>query len=250
MLGERMGVAMPRVAVRSSATTEDLEKASGAGQNLTLLDISGNTNLIAAVLQCWSSLFSQNALAYRRRRGLHRTGEIPVMAVGIQALVTARVSGVIFTADPVSGDSSRVVIEAIGGLGEPLVAGELTPDRLVVDKRTGRVIEQRISNKGFELACTATSSFRRKIPAERRHLPCLTHDDRERLLALAHAVEAALGSDMDIEWAIDQGGHCFLLQARPITVGRVAPSMPEGSLDAARPRSALLDEMYRRWSGN
>jgi len=249
-LGDRMGVAMPRVAVRSSATTEDLEKASGAGQQLTLLDVSGDANLIAAVLQCWASLFSHNALAYRRRRGLYQAGDLPAMAVGIQALVPARVSGVMFTTDPLSGDSSRIVVEAIGGLGEPLVGGEVTPDRHVIDKQTGRTIEQRISDKCVELAWTATSSIRREVPAERRRLPCLNHDDQERLLALARAVEAALGSDQDIEWAIDQAGRCFLLQARPITASGWASSPPEQSPEAARPRSALLGEMYRRWPGS
>ncbi len=249
-LGERIGVAEPRVAVRSSATTEDLETASAAGQQLTLLDISGDANLIAAVLQCWASLFSHRALAYRRRRGLHRAVDLPAMAVGVQALVPARVSGVMFTADPVSGDSSRIVVEATSGLGEPLVGGEVTPDRHVIDKQTGRLIEQRIGDKCVELACTATSSFRRAVPAERRRLPCLTHDDQERLRALASAVEAALGPDQDIEWAIDRAGRCFLLQARPITASGWAPSPSEQSPQAARPRSALLDEMYRRWPGS
>lgn len=249
-LGERIGVVLPRVAVRSSATTEDLEMASAAGQQLTLLDVSGNANLIAAVLQCWASLFSHHALAYQRQRALHHAVDLPAMAVGVQALVAARASGVMFTADPVSGDASRIVIEAIGGLGEPLVGGEVTPDRHVIDKQTGRMIEQRIGDKRVELACTATSSFRRAVPAEQCRLPCLTHDDHERLLALARAVEVALGSDQDVEWAIDQAGRCFLLQARPITASGWASCPPEQSPQAVRPRSALLGEMYRRWPGS
>jgi phosphoenolpyruvate synthase/pyruvate phosphate dikinase len=249
-LGTRTGIAKSRVAVRSSATTEDLETASAAGQQLTLLDISGDDTLIAAVLQCWASLFSYNALSYRMQRGLHHGGDLPGMAVGVQALVQAQASGVMFTVDPISGDSSRIVVEAIGGLGEPLVGGEVTPDRYIIDKRSGRIVEQRIGDRAFELVCTGSGSVRRDVPVERRRLPCLTHDGLDRLLELSGHVEGALGSGQDIEWAFDESGRCHLLQARPITAsGRPLPA-PDASTHATRPRSALLGELYRRWPGS
>jgi phosphoenolpyruvate synthase/pyruvate phosphate dikinase len=247
-LGERIGKVAPRVAVRSSATTEDLESASAAGQQLTLLDIAGGSNLICAVRKCWASIFSHHAILYRQQHGIDAPSNLPAMAVGVQILVPARVAGVMFTANPVTGDSTGIVVEATHGLGETLVSGEVTPDRYLIDKRTGRIIEQHISEKTVELVCTATGSVHRAVPAERRSLPCLSHRDCEQLFELSRAVEAALGPHQDIEWAIDEADRCFLLQARPITVRGRMQRLPEQSSQIPPSRSTLLGEMYRRWS--
>lgn len=244
-LGRRMGVDAPRVAVRSSATTEDIEAATAAGQQLTILNVCGADELIEAIKRCWASLYSAHAVAYRGARGLDRG--YASIAVGVQALVQARSSGVLFTADPVTGDDSHMVIEAIWGLGEPLVGGEITPDRYVIDKKSGRVLEQRIGDKAFELVGSTHGTTRRDITTERRRLPCLDHDNLEQLRRLAFQVEAALGVNQDIEWAVDDASRSFLLQARPITAGltpQLAPPAP-----AARPASGLMGELYRRWPG-
>jgi pyruvate,water dikinase len=243
LLAQRVGAAAPRVAIRSSATTEDLPGASAAGQQVTVLDVCGVGPLLEAVKRCWASLYAPHAIAYRRER--IAVSPPPALAVAVQCLVPARIAGVMFTADPLTGDPRRLVIEASWGLGEPLVGGSVTPDRYVLDRECGETIEQNVAEKTVELACSDLGSELRPVPAARRSLPCLTLADRARLAALAQAVEAGLGPAQDIEWAIDGEGRCFVLQARPITVAPRA----EVSHSAAEPsRSPLLAEVYRRWT--
>ena len=182
----------PAVAVRSSATSEDLATASGAGQQESYLDIHGE-ELLDAVRDCWDSLHSERAVAYRRQR---RIAEQNVTtAVVVQRLVPADASGVMFTADPVSGDRTLVVINAAWGSGEALVGGLVTPDTFTVERQTGR------------LSSSAVAEIQ----------PTLTADQAERLAALGLAVEEHYGRAMDIEWC-RAGDELFLVQARPITV--------------------------------
>jgi pyruvate,water dikinase len=242
-LGRRLGSNDPPVAVRSSATTEDTAAASAAGQQLTLLGIAGSQPLVAAVKRCWASLFSAHAIAYRRAR-LDDRDAVPAMAVGVQELVPAHIAGVTFTADPISGDPSRIVIEATWGLGETLVGGAVTPDRYVIDRSTRRTLAQQIGEKMVALDCGPAGTELREVSPALRALPCLTDDHRYMLVGMADAVEAALAPGQDIEWAIDIGGKCFLLQARPITVAAAPQS---ASPQPARPRSPLLANLYRDW---
>ena len=181
------------VAVRSSATAEDLPTASFAGQQDTFLNVEGEPALLDAVRRCWASLWSDRAVAYRRHVGLD-TADV-ALAVVVQRMVPADVAGVAFSADPVTGQPDRVVIEAVRGLGEALVSGQVSPARAVVDRGIGQVTEQAPTPDGD---------------------PILTPDLVDQVADLAIRVEAHYSSPQDIEWAWADG-TLHLLQARPIT---------------------------------
>lgn len=178
------------LAVRSSATAEDLPEASFAGQQDTLLNIVGAEALCEAIRRCWSSLWSARAIAYRRDNEIGH--EDISIAVVVQAMVPVTVAGVLFTADPISGRRDRVVIEAAADLGEAVVSGGMTPERWVLD---------------------ATS--RRPIRTPERAL--LTPEQLGALVGLGTEAATLFGTPQDLEWAVDDGGRCWLLQSRPIT---------------------------------
>ena len=230
------------VAVRSSATAEDLAEASFAGQQETYLNITGPERVVQAVRDCWASLFSPRALLYRSQR-CGRPLDSLAMAVGVQAMVPARVAGVLFTVNPRTGDPSEVVIEASWGLGESVVGGSVTPDRYVVDKRTGKTIETHISQKMIEVVCSPHGTDHQQVPLPKQCLPCLTLAHRERLAEIARDVEALFGVPQDIEWAIDASDDCFVLQARPVTT---RPPTQSHSFT----RSPAYQELYRSLNRN
>lgn len=211
---ERQGARLS-YAVRSSATAEDLPNASFAGQHATFLNIRGQEALLEAVRFCWASLFSDRATVYRAQ---HEVDHEPVaMAVLIQEFVPAAVSGVLFTADPVTGDADRIIIEATWGLGEALVSGKVSPDRIVLDKQSLRVLSYDIADKPLETVPGPAGGVREQPVAEqRRRAPCLGERTARRLGKLACRVERAFGVPQDIEWAVNQG-RVVLLQSRPIT---------------------------------
>jgi phosphohistidine swiveling domain-containing protein len=179
-----------RVAVRSSATAEDLPDASFAGQQDTYLDIRGEAVVLDAVKRCWASLWTARAIEYRSLQGI--ANDDVSLAVVVQELVPADAAGVLFTADPVSGANDRVVVNAAGGLGEALVSGEADPDAIVIEKASGRVIERR----GEQVL-------------EPAHIG--------ELFRLGERIEQLYERPMDVEWAVHDT-HVFILQARPITV--------------------------------
>lgn len=202
-------------AVRSSATAEDLPDASFAGQHDTFLNLRGPDAIVDAVRRCWLSAFSDRAVAYRLRHGHdhHRVA----MAVIVQQLVRADASGVLFTLDPVSGQTDRLVIEGAFGLGEVVVSGQVTPDRIVVDKTTLRVVERQVNCKTVEIVPTAAGGVRRQeVAAERRDTPSFDDACARRLGEMARQAERFLGTALDIEWA-GGDGKVWLLQARPVT---------------------------------
>jgi rifampicin phosphotransferase len=179
-------------AVRSSATVEDGGDHSFAGQFDSVLSVRGQEALLAAVKRCWLSLFSVRALAYQRKQGLS-PGQI-AMAVVVQEMVPATAAGVLFTVDPLTGSSSRTTIEATPGLGDKLVAGQVKPERLVLEKKTLRVLEHQAPDG-----------------------PChLNEPVARRLGELARQAESLQGGPLDIEWALS-GEAIWLLQARPVT---------------------------------
>ncbi len=184
----------PPVAVRSSATTEDAADASYAGQHDSFLDVAGPGEVLTAVERCWASLHTERAAAYRARHGGNEAG----LAVVVQRMVDADAAGVLFTADPVTGDDSVIAINAAWGLGEVLVGGEVTPDAWVVERTTGRVRDRAI--------------VLRDQPGQ----TTLTDAQAERLAALGVRVEALDAQPVDIEWCRD-GDDLLLVQARPIT---------------------------------
>lgn len=210
------------VAVRSSATAEDLSDASFAGQQDTFLWIRGMDDLILHIKRCWSSLFSARAIGYRVRMGFSHEGVS--ISVGIQKMVNSWNAGVMFTLDPATGDPSRIVIDANWGFGESVVSGECTPDQFVVDKVTMQIVARTISRKHcyFTTDPETQSVMKVPIPEERQENQCMLDEDVVNLARIGRAVEAHYGRPMDIEWAIDKDlmapGNVLILQSRPETV--------------------------------
>ncbi|MDF5752752.1 PEP/pyruvate-binding domain-containing protein [Spongiactinospora sp. TRM90649] len=183
------------VAVRSSATAEDLPHASFAGQQDTFLQVEGTEAILAAIRRCWASLWTDRAVAYREAAGI---GHDSVrLAVIVQDMVQARVAGVLFTADPLTGRRGMAVIDAASGLGEAVVSGSVNPDHFAVDTATGTVSERR--------------------PGAGSGPPCLDDARVRELAALGAKVEPHYGAPQDIEWALDGRGRLWLTQSRPIT---------------------------------
>lgn len=201
----------PRVAVRSSACREDSAAQSFAGQHDTVLDVSGDQALLEAVKTCWASLWSERATAYRDG------GAAGSIAVVVQEMVHADVSGVLFTVDPVGGQPNRLVVEACCGLGEGLVSGRVSSDFFAVDDRTLEVVEERVRYKVTKCASVSPGTIgMTKVDAADRNAPCLTRDQLTALARVALDVRARYGSEQDIEWAL-RDGTLYLLQTRPIT---------------------------------
>ena len=202
-------------AVRSSATAEDLPDASFAGQQDTFLNVRGEDALLDAVKMAWISLFTDRAILYRIQNDFdHRA---VALAVVVQRMVMADISGALFTADPVTGHRHTLVINACFGLGEALVSGLVTPDTYRVDKRTGEVISKAIEEKVIAIYALPDGGTQQVIlPPDRRSQPSLTDIQVQELTELGSRVEAHYGHPQDIEWAIAED-TLFLLQTRPIT---------------------------------
>ena len=208
------------VAVRSSATAEDLPDASFAGQQETYLGVAGGDAVVEAVRRCWASLWSDRAIAYRDEQGF--THDDVALAVVVQRMIPADAAGVAFTLDPVTG-LGRVVIESAWGLGEVVVSGAVTPDSFAVER--GRIAERHIGDKRIRIDMTATGeTATTEIPDEQRGRASLTDRDVVAVARLAEQVERHYGRPMDVEWAL-AGGKPWLLQARPITTA--APVGPD-----------------------
>jgi pyruvate,water dikinase len=203
------------VAVRSSATAEDLPTASFAGQHASLMNVRGTESLLRAVECCRRSLFSEAAARYRASRGIGDDGVR--MAVVVQAMVDARAAGVAFSANPVTGTAAEVLIEAAFGLGEAVVAGEVTPDRYAVDKAALTLREKVVNEQAWACYCDPEGNGTVKRPVTEPWRPALTDDEARRIAAVVREIETQFGAPQDVEWAIDQGGALFVLQARPIT---------------------------------
>jgi len=209
------------VAVRSSAVGEDSADATFAGMQETYLWVRGAGDVCARVRDCWASLHSERAIAYRERMAAGRT---PEMGVTVQRMVEADVSGVLFTCNPVSGDPSTIAVNASWGLGLAVVGGEVTPDEYLVSKVTSEVVKRTVSDKHIEYRGTDPVP----VDEERRRQPCLDDAQVAELADLARRVQKHFGSHQDVEWAF-AGGELFVLQARPVTVKPAAQPAPEGS---------------------
>lgn len=212
------------VAVRSSATAEDLPGASFAGQQDTYLWVKGD-DLIPAIIKCRASLFTSRAIAYRMRMGfLH--DEVFISA-GVQKMVNAKAAGVMFTLNPTNGDRSKIMIGGSWGFGESVVSGEVTPDEWKVDKVVLEIIESTISPKRTERIVDANSArvLAVDIPPDRQTLPSLDNGHVIELAKLGKKIEQHFGLPQDIEWVIDRDSpfpqNIFIVQARPETVWSV-----------------------------
>jgi pyruvate,water dikinase len=210
------------VAVRSSATAEDLADASFAGQQETFLNVKGTDEVIEKTVKCWSSLFTPRAIFYRTEKGFSH--EKVFISVGVQKMVNSKAAGVIFTLNPVTGDTSQIVIEGNYGLGEAVVSGAVNPDDFVVDKKSLKIIERRIAKKTVQyLRDTKTGkTVHLKVPDEKQEQPCINSEEVIKLAELANSIEQHYGKPQDIEWAIDGdlsfSFNVFIVQSRPETV--------------------------------
>ncbi len=212
------------VAVRSSATAEDLAFASFAGQQDTFLNVVGAEAVLAAVRQCWASLWTDRAVAYRAAQGI---GPATVsLAVVVQRMVDAAMAGVLFTANPVTGRRHEAVIDASPGLGEAVVSGAVNPDHFVVDGATRRVLERRIGDKGVVIRPLPGGGTERVDQPDARFQPCLDDAQLAALELLGRRAELHFGSPQDLEWAIDGDGRSWLTQSRPITTLYPLPEKP------------------------
>jgi pyruvate,water dikinase len=223
------------VAVRSSATAEDLPGASFAGQQDTFLWTRGVDDLLARIRRCISSLYTSRAMAYRVRNGFRH--EEVAMGVGVQKMAHAYCAGVMFTLNPSNGDRSSIVIDSNFGFGESVVSGEVTPDHFVVNKVSLDIVQRTISRKqvAYVLDSKAQRTCASEVPPERQTVQSLIDDEITELAWMGKQIEKHYGRPMDVEWAVDKklpaGGNIFILQARPETVwsarsavaGRTAP---------------------------
>jgi len=202
------------VAVRSSATAEDLPDASFAGQQETFLNVT-REDLVERVKQCWASLFTQRAIYYRQEQGFAH--DVVDIAVVVQRMVDAEKSGVMFTSHPSTGEP-RIIIEAAWGLGEAVVSGSVSPDNYVIDRETGAVEEVTIADKKtmMEKDEETGETVERAVADDRREAQVLDERDIERLVELGERVEDHYDAPQDVEWAIVDG-EVFMLQSRPIT---------------------------------
>ncbi len=212
---ESGGNAPLAVAVRSSATAEDLPGASFAGQQETYLSVRGPEASARAVKRCWASLWTARAMSYRQSQGIAPEGVS--LAVVVQAMVPAEVSGILFTANPSTGERNRMLISASFGLGQAIVGGEVEPDHMVVDRTSGELVESRVGAKHVRVVPAADQGVEtREVTEDERSQAALDEATLRELVALGERIEAHFGTPQDIEWALG-GGRVQILQARPIT---------------------------------
>ncbi len=216
-----MGDSMP-VAVRSSATAEDLPDASFAGQQDTYLWIRGADQVVEKVRDCWASLYTTRAVAYREKNRISHADVL--MSVGVQKMVNARAAGVAMTLDPVNGDRTKIVIDASWGLGEMVVSGVVTPDNFTVEKVLEEITARKISDKHVELVGVPESgeALEREVEEARRTIQCLSDAEVVAVARLAKRLEKQNKCPQDVEWAIDadlpDGENLLALQSRPETI--------------------------------
>jgi rifampicin phosphotransferase len=203
------------VAVRSSATAEDLAYASFAGQQDTYLNVVGSAALLDAVRRCWASLWTDRAVSYRNANGIDHRGV--ALAVAVQRMIDAAVSGVMFTANPVTGNRNETVIDASPGLGEAVVSGAVNPDHFVVNSLDRRIVTHRLGDKRVMITSLPGGGTERHELAEASSEACLDDKQLLRLIDLGQQVQRHYGAPQDTEWALDSAGHFWLTQARPIT---------------------------------
>ncbi|ROT31778.1 PEP/pyruvate-binding domain-containing protein [Micromonospora sp. HM5-17] len=199
------------VAVRSSATAEDLPEMSFAGQQDSVLNVRGAA-LLDAVRTCWASLWNARAIAYRERNGVSH--DAVALAVVVQRLVEAEAAGVVFTVNPVTGARGETVINASWGLGAAVVGGQVTPDTIVVSG--GAVTQAVTADKAVMTVCTRDGTEERPVPDELRRRPVLDDSQAVELAALGARVQELFGAPMDVEW-VRRHGVVAIVQARPVT---------------------------------
>src|SRR5581483_5375234 len=236
-LGQQMGALPLRVAVRSSATAEDMPDASFAGQQDTYLNVQGAESLLESVKRCWTSLWSARAVTYRHKQGYPH--EHVALAVVVQTMIESEVAGILFTANPVTQSREEMVLNASWGLGEAIVSGLVTPDTWVAQKGGG-ILERDIASKEAAVTYAPDGGIQQvAVEVDKRAIPSLSDAQLQTLIALGEQVEAHYGRPMDVEWAYARGKF-YMLQARPITTLWTADHRPQGTEKDAK-RYAIRD---------
>jgi len=231
------------VAVRSSATAEDLPEASFAGQQRTFLNVKGEANVLAAVQGCWASLFEPRAIFYRDQQGYDhfKVG----LAVPVQKMVQSEASGVMFTVEPVTSDASKIVIEAVFGLGEAIVSGEVTPDLYIIDKDGMKMSTKKIAKQETQLVINPDGGMEEvniwvPVPPKKQSLQKISDVEVIQIAKLGKLIEDHYKSPQDIEWA-KAADTLFIVQSRPVTtmkeVKEVEPEIKAPVLLSGAPAS-------------
>ena len=202
------------VAVRSSATAEDLPEASFAGQQETFLNIRGEEDLLNAVKECWASLWTARAIAYRIKNNIDQN--TVALAVVVQEMVEAETAGILFTANPINGRRDEMVINAAWGLGEAIVGGLVSPDTIIAEKATGKVKSYEVAEKTVITVRTEKGTREEKLEDERRSSKVLNDADVVELVNIARRIEYYYGRPQDIEWCRTDG-RFYIVQSRPVT---------------------------------
>ncbi|MEK7061194.1 MAG: phosphoenolpyruvate synthase [Patescibacteria group bacterium] len=202
------------VAVRTSATAEDMPKTSFAGMGDTILNVKGEANLLEAVKRCWASLFTARSIFYRVENKIpHEKVKISVI---VQKMVQSEVSGVIFSIDPVNNDKDKIVIESVWGLGEMIVQGSVTPDRYIVQKETFSILSKEISDQSVQLIKEGTETKEREVPRKTRDKQKISDEEIVKLAKYADKLQKHYYFPQDIEWAKEKA-KLFIVQTRPVT---------------------------------
>jgi len=224
------------VAVRSSATAEDLKEASFAGQQATFLNVTGEDAVVEAVRGCWASLFEARAIFYRNDQGFDHLSV--AIAVPVQRMVQSKRSGVMFTVETDTGDRSKIEIEAVWGLGEAIVSGETTPDNYRVDKQSLRILSKRVVEQETQLIRNpqatddAEANLWLPVPDDLRGQQKLSDEQIVALARIGKQVEEHYGQPQDIEWA-EEGGELYIVQSRAVTVLTERSAEEEGEPETA-----------------
>lgn len=213
-MGQFGGLKVPYVAVRSSATAEDLPDASFAGQQETFLNIKGEVNVVNRVRDCWASLFTPRAIFYREKNNFdHFQAGV---AVPVQEMIQSEVSGVMFTINPVTNDKNIIVIEAVWGLGETIVQGQITPDSYLVDKKSGKIIKRIIEKQNWQLIKIGQKTIRAVVSKKLQGIQKLNSLQIIELAKVGEKLQKHYYYPQDIEWALEKN-KLYIVQTRPVT---------------------------------
>ncbi|WP_125770802.1 phosphoenolpyruvate synthase [Companilactobacillus furfuricola] len=217
-LSEKVGQKDPFVAIRSSATAEDLPDASFAGQQESYLNIKGGDDVVQRVQECYSSLFTDRATYYRHKQNFPY--EKVALSAAVQMMVFSKASGVMFSVNVANGDESQIVIDGIYGLGEYIVLGKVTPDHFVIDKKTMKIVDRSIIKKPIQLLRKENGgTYEEEVPEDIQDKPVLTDEQVIELAGYVKKVEDHYGCLMDMEYALDENTNkLWIVQARPETV--------------------------------
>lgn len=217
-LGRKMGIDQPYVAVRSSATAEDLPDASFAGQQDTYLNVQGAETIIAKVKECYASCFTDRAVYYREKQGFDHLDV--ALSAAVQMMVFSKAAGVMFTVNVATGDDRNILIEGAWGLGEYVVQGTVTPDNYTVSKADHKILEKNVNTQDVKLVRKAGGDCEEQmVPLDEQNQQKLTDEQILELAGYAKKIEEHYGCYMDMEWGVDERDNkIWILQARPETV--------------------------------